>query len=158
MSIEQMRETLLGRIAELEAEKKEVDKLICALNVAVEKLAALPPDVLGPLLSISSPGRSDRFAPTIDIKNDQERGQSVGKRKPKETLFDQIVSFFLRNSNEPATIGEIMDAIGMKRGPISTVIYSTHKNYFTSIPLEGSTKLRTWMLSEEGMKRLMSAT
>lgn len=112
-------------IERLEDRKRNAEKWI-------EKLSSIKSD-LGEL--------SDASIEVLNqVLNEEVDEESQG------THFDRISNFFLLIGNSPTSIAEVEQGTGIPRASISTVLYRTHRDRFTSVRSQAGVNL--WKLTE----------
>ena len=74
--------------------------------------------------------------------------RSTGQRDSEAPQLDKVVSFFLANNNDLATVRVICEATGLTRGSVNALLYtSKHKQNFVWVQ-EGP-KRKLWRLRDE---------
>jgi hypothetical protein len=65
------------------------------------------------------------------------------------TQFEQVAAFLVRKNNKPMTQREIEAEMGTKRNALATVLYQTHKDFFSKGNKEGFNKRILWSLTQK---------
>jgi hypothetical protein len=83
-----------------------------------------------------SPARGASQAPT-------------GIRLKRKSNFARIRSFFVQHKNEWFEAPRIGEALGLTRGTVATVLWTSHADQFEKKPVEGSEKKKLWRLRQD---------
>lgn len=58
----------------------------------------------------------------------------------------KVAEFFVQRNNEWEQAPRIAEALGLTRGTVATVLWTTHGHMFEQAPVAGSVKKKKWRL------------
>jgi hypothetical protein len=132
-----LKAELLNMIAAIDEKQRAMEELKTALKEAVAKMDQLPSEISG-LLFVRG-----------HLATEQETTAAppspLGMRSKQ---FKKIVAFFVQERNCPATVRQIMDAVGIGRSALANILYRTQKEVFISQRVPGERRLRMWTLKQ----------
>jgi septal ring factor EnvC (AmiA/AmiB activator) len=107
------RESLLGKLADLEERLDQLNAAITSLNDIRSTIGAMPEEAR----RIIDEG-------TLDSAADED---DEARRK---THFDQIIAFLQSVGNKPQNVSTIAQKTNIQRSSVTAVLYRTHSGYF----------------------------
>jgi len=66
----------------------------------------------------------------------------------RSAVLDRIIRFYRGNSNQWATMADILHGTDLPKPGVATVLYKTHGNLFQKRPVPGQKKTKQWRLQE----------
>lgn len=72
--------------------------------------------------------------------------KSLPPRDGSLSNFERIRNYFVRHSNQWEQAPRIGNALGMSRGTVATVLWTSHRDQFEQSAVDGSIKKKKWRL------------
>jgi len=144
---------ILAMIEALEAKKRSIDELLSSLKETVQKMEAMPPELSELLLRPLKQNAQQEALFTFGEHGIGNPVRAFTRLRSKQ--FSSICTYFVQNQNQPVTVRELMNALGISRSALTNILYRTQKEAFASARVPGDRRLRVWSLKPEVFRQFV---
>lgn len=139
-------ETAIGRAMRRLEALRTIQQLLSEFS-DLEKELGLSEPAVAPVVPVASRVEPDDHVVTNIFEN-----HVIYPALGKGNNFERIRDFFIANGNEWEQAPRIGEALGLSRGTVATVLWTSHRDNFERANVAGSLKKKKWRLTETTYK------